>query len=157
MASGINMLVDAVERLLSGGERQADTEPTGSPSPTRSEVVAAVTESPRRGRRAPGSASVRIRRDEVPSGPIRDFFDRLHELHRWAGEPSTRSIANGIGKGVISHVTVYSALRGPQVPRWGHVELIVEALDGDIDVFRQAWVMAREAEDELRSHGEADS
>jgi hypothetical protein len=92
----------------------------------------------------------KIRRAAVPDGPIREFFDRIHRLHRWAGEPSTRTIATKLGPGVISYGTVYAALRGPRVPRWGHVELIVEVLDGDLEEFRRLWVDARDAEDRLR-------
>ncbi|MCZ4603526.1 toll/interleukin-1 receptor domain-containing protein [Streptomyces sp. Lzd4kr] len=99
--------------------------------------------------------TARIRRADVPAGPVKELFDRLHRLHRWAGEPSMRSVANGIGQGVISYGTVYSAFRGPRVPRWNYLELIVEALDGDVDVFHDLWVLARDAEDRATS-GEAD-
>lgn len=153
-------LIDLTARLLAEAGDQAGVEANvGTDIPTRGALVAAVTEAPSRTGRSPGmtASSRRIRREPVPDGPIRDFFDRLHELHRWAGEPSTRSIASSLGKGVISYGTVYSTFRGPQVPRWPHVELIVEALDGDIDVFRRAWVDARGAEDALRADRDADS
>jgi len=70
------------------------------------------------------------------------FFRALRELHRHAGQPSSRSIASKIG--AVSHTTVSSALRGPKVPTWPVVAKIVEALDGDLDAIRELWVEARE-------------
>lgn len=87
-----------------------------------------------------------IRREPTPIGPITDFFDRLHELHLDAGEPGVRQIATGLGRGVLSHTTVHSVFRGPRVPKWGHVELIIEHLGGDVGTFRALWRAARLAE-----------
>jgi hypothetical protein len=80
----------------------------------------------------------------VPDGPIRTLFDELRVLHRAAGEPSTRTIAKAVAH---SHGAVHSALRGPRVPRWGLLELIVEELDGDCERFRGLWIEARNFED----------
>lgn len=72
----------------------------------------------------------------------RQFFRALRELHRKAGQPSSRSIAAKIGG--TSHTTVASALRGPKVPTWPVVARLVEALDGDLDSIREFWIEARE-------------
>jgi TIR domain len=70
------------------------------------------------------------------------FFRALRELHRRAGQPSSRSIASKIG--AVSHTTVSSALRGPKVPTWPIVAKIVDALDGDLEEIRELWIEARE-------------
>jgi hypothetical protein len=73
---------------------------------------------------------VAVRREPTPIGPITEFFDRLQELYLDAGEPGVRQIATGLGRGVLSHTTVHSAFRGPRIPKWGNVELIIEYLGG---------------------------
>jgi tetratricopeptide (TPR) repeat protein len=78
-------------------------------------------------------------RPKVSDGPIRDFFDALHELHHRAGWPSLRDMAREVG---CSHTTVSVAFSGPSVPRWGLVELIVEALGGDTGRFHELWLAA---------------
>ncbi|QKW36295.1 hypothetical protein HUT06_21535 [Actinomadura sp. NAK00032] len=90
----------------------------------------------------------KIGRVELPPGPIADLFEELRRLHRLAGEPSVREIAATIGEGVLSHATVHAALRGPRVPRWPVLDLVVEALEGDGPKFKALWVAARYAEDE---------
>ncbi|MET8846864.1 WD40 repeat domain-containing protein [Amycolatopsis sp. NPDC004625] len=87
-----------------------------------------------------------LRRAATPPGPITDLFDRLHELHLRAGEPGLRQIAGDIGTGVVSHATVHTAFTGPRVPKWGYLELIVEALGGDPALFHRLWLAARQAE-----------
>lgn len=78
-------------------------------------------------------------RPAVPDGPVRVFFDRLHELHHRAGWPSLREMAKEVG---CSHTTISVAFAGPAVPRWGLVELIVETLGGDTGGFHQLWLDA---------------
>jgi trehalose 6-phosphate synthase len=87
-----------------------------------------------------------LKREPTPPGAITDLFDRLHELHLDAGEPGVRQIATGIGRGVVSYTTVHNAFRGPKVPKWGHLELIVDQLGGDVETFRSLWRAARQAE-----------
>ena len=87
-----------------------------------------------------------LRREPTAGGPIAELFDRLHELHFRAGEPGMRQIAAGLGAGVMSHTTVHNLFRGPKVPRWGRLELVVEQLDGDVEVFKQLWQAARRME-----------
>jgi tetratricopeptide (TPR) repeat protein len=94
-----------------------------------------------------------IKREPTPYGPITDLFDRLHQIHLEAGEPSTRGIANNIGRGVISSSTVHNMFRGPRVPKWGFLELVVEELHGDIEEFRVLWLAARQAEEAADAAG----
>jgi len=94
-----------------------------------------------------------IKREPTSSGPITNLFDRLHQIHLEAGEPSTRGIANNIGRGVISSSTVHNMFRGPRVPKWGFLELVVEALHGDIEEFRVLWLAARKAEEAADAAG----
>ena len=75
----------------------------------------------------------------VPDGPVRALFDALHEQHHRAGWPSLRHLAKEVG---CSHTTVSSAFSEPRVPRWGLLELIVEALGGDTDRFHRLWLAA---------------
>lgn len=87
-----------------------------------------------------------INREPTPPGPITVLFDRLHAIHLAAGQPSIREIASGIGRGVISSSTIHNMFRGPRVPRWGFLELVVEELHGDTAEFRILWQDARLAE-----------
>jgi tetratricopeptide (TPR) repeat protein len=76
---------------------------------------------------------------KVPDGPVRTLFDALHEQHHRAGWPSLRHLAKEVG---CSHTTVSSAFSEPRVPRWGLLELIVEALGGDTEQFHRLWLAA---------------
>jgi hypothetical protein len=78
-------------------------------------------------------------RPELPDGPLRALFDQLHELHHRAGWPSLRDMAKEVG---CSHSTVSAAFSEPRVPRWGLLELIVEALGGDPALFHRMWLVA---------------
>jgi tetratricopeptide (TPR) repeat protein len=81
-------------------------------------------------------------RPKVPDGPIREFFDGLHDLHHRAGWPSLRDMAREVG---CSHTTVSVAFSGASVPRWGLIELIVEVLGGDTGRFHELWLAASAA------------
>ena len=87
-----------------------------------------------------------IKRVPTPAGPIKELFDRLHALHLAAGQPSVREIATGIGRGMVSPSTIHNMFRGPRVPKWGFLELVVEELYGDPAEFRILWQAARVAE-----------
>jgi trehalose 6-phosphate synthase len=89
---------------------------------------------------------VALKREPTSAGPITELFDQLHELHLRAGEPGVRQIATGIGRGVLSYTTVHNVFRGPKVPKWGHLDLIVEQLGGDRETFHTLWTAARLAE-----------
>ncbi|WIV55654.1 alpha,alpha-trehalose-phosphate synthase (UDP-forming) [Amycolatopsis nalaikhensis] len=87
-----------------------------------------------------------LKREPTPAGAITELFDRLHDLHLDAGEPGVRQIATGIGRGVLSYTTVHNVFRGPKVPKWGHLELIVDQLGGNPEAFHVLWRAARLAE-----------
>ncbi|MFJ8446731.1 hypothetical protein [[Kitasatospora] papulosa] len=63
---------------------------------------------------------------------------KLGDLHLEAGEPSMRAVASRTG-GVVSHSTVHQALSGKRIPRWGSLELIIEALGGEPKEFQSLW------------------
>lgn len=84
-----------------------------------------------------------LKREPTEAGAITELFDRLHALHLDAGEPGVRQIATGIGRGVLSYTTVHNVFRGPRVPKWGHLELIVDQLGGNVETFHALWRAAR--------------
>jgi hypothetical protein len=90
----------------------------------------------------------RIRSLPESAGPGRDVLVELRELYLLAGEPSVRAIARSTG--ALSHDTVHRVLTGPELPNWRPLELVVKALNGDVDAFRQRWVAARRAMEEKR-------
>ncbi|WP_245225458.1 hypothetical protein [Streptomyces smyrnaeus] len=68
---------------------------------------------------------------------------RLQLLHRQRGEPSFRVVAQRTGK-AISHTTVGNVLRCESPPGWGPLELVAEALGGELDEFRALWIAVRD-------------
>lgn len=89
-----------------------------------------------------------LRRLPESAGPVRDVLAELRELHLLAGEPSMRAIARSTG--ALSHDTVHRVLTGPGLPNWRPLELVVKALNGDVDAFRERWAAARRAMGEGR-------
>lgn len=85
----------------------------------------------------------RLRSLPRDAGPVHDLLFELRDLHLRAGEPTMRAIARATG--ALSHDTVHRILTGPVLPRWGPLELVVEALAGDVEVFRGLWLTARRA------------
>ncbi|MFG1761709.1 hypothetical protein ACGFIH_00110 [Micromonospora parva] len=77
----------------------------------------------------------------VSSDPLTLLRSRLLELHLHEGKPSAREIHRRSGKG-ISHTTVAKVLRCAKNPTWGQLELVVEALNGDVEEFRRLWIAA---------------
>lgn len=78
-------------------------------------------------------------RPEVAPGPHRELVDALHDLHHHAGRPSLRRLAGHSG---VSHTTVSKVFSSPSVPTWGTLELVVEAMGGDVARFRDLWLAA---------------
>src|SRR4051794_23021202 len=76
-------------------------------------------------------------RPSLPPGPQRDLVEALHELHHRAGWPSLRVLGRHVG---CSHTTVSGAFSSTKVPAWGVLELLVEAMDGDVAEFRARWL-----------------
>lgn len=90
-----------------------------------------------------------VRRAPLPDGPHRDLVLRLRELHLDAGRPSVRTIARQTE--ALGHDTVHRLLVGAKLPSWGPLELVVEALGGHVDEFRELWKSAhrfQETDDE---------
>ena len=82
-----------------------------------------------------------LRRPEVPPGARRELVDALHDLHHRAGWPSLRTLAQHAG---CSPTTVATTFSSPRLPTWGLLELIVEAMDGDVADFHRMWLAASE-------------
>ena len=78
-------------------------------------------------------------RPEIPPGSQRDLVDALHDLHHRAGWPSLRVLAREAG---CSHTTVSTVFSAPRLPTWGVLEVLVEAMDGDVAEFRRLWLAA---------------
>lgn len=78
--------------------------------------------------------------------PLAVLRIRLQRLHRHNGQPSTREISRRTDK-AISHTTVSIVLRCTKNPRWGQLELVVEALGGDPREFQPLWVAVCDAAD----------
>ncbi|MEU4388650.1 tetratricopeptide repeat protein [Promicromonospora sp. NPDC023805] len=82
-----------------------------------------------------------LSRPEISHGPLQVLFDDLHALHHRAGRPSLRQLAAEVG---CSRTTVAAVFSEPRPPRWGLLELIVEALGGDVAAFHELWLTATE-------------
>ena len=78
-------------------------------------------------------------RPDLPPGPRRDLIEALHSLHHRAGWPSLRVLAREAG---CSPTTVSVVFSSPRLPTWGLLELLVEAMDGDVEAFRALWQAA---------------
>jgi hypothetical protein len=78
-------------------------------------------------------------RPDLPPGTHRDLVTELHELHHHSGWPSLRALALESG---VSHTTVSKTFSQPALPSWGTLELLVEAMHGDTDTFRDLWLAA---------------
>ncbi|MEW1789733.1 hypothetical protein AB0391_24045 [Streptomyces albidoflavus] len=79
----------------------------------------------------------------APGPALEHLRYRLLRLKRESGEPSLRVIARRTGD-AVSRATAGTVLNGDGLPRWGPLELVVEALGGNLDEFRELWVAARD-------------
>ncbi|MER5705375.1 ATP-binding protein [Micromonospora sp. NPDC002296] len=82
----------------------------------------------------------------MPTGPVADFYERLHDLHVAAGQPSMRRLqrltrAEGWPTG-INPTSVHAAFVRPRLARWEVVREIVRVLGGDVDEFADLWCRA---------------
>jgi tetratricopeptide (TPR) repeat protein len=86
----------------------------------------------------------------VPDGPIRRFYERLHELHAAAGRPSTRQLQRATRgerrPAGINPTTIHDAFSAPRLARWEVVQAIVAHLGGDLAEFELLWRQAREVQ-----------
>lgn len=78
-------------------------------------------------------------RPEIAPGPHSALVDALHDLHHRAGWPSLRALARDAG---CSHTTVSHAMSTTRLPTWGIVEVLVEAMHGDVGAFHDLWLAA---------------
>ena len=78
-------------------------------------------------------------RPDLPPGPPRDLVDALHDLHHRAGWPSLRTLARSCA---VSHTTISKTFSSSTLPTWGVLELLVEAMDGDVTTFHDLWLAA---------------
>ena len=76
-------------------------------------------------------------RPDVPPGPQRELVDALDALHHRAGWPSLRVLAREVG---CSHTTVSTVFSSSHVPTWGVLQLLVEAMHGDVEAFHTLWL-----------------
>lgn len=79
----------------------------------------------------------------VPGPALQQLKYRLKRLHRESGEPSFRVVSQRTEK-AISHTTVGNVLSCVVLPGWGPLELVVEALGGDLNEFRTLWIAVRD-------------
>src|SRR3954452_21149026 len=91
------------------------------------------------GLRRAGRSAVVLPRPDLQPGPHRDLVDALHDLHHRAGWPSLRVLA---GAAACSHTTVSAVFSSPRLPSWGVLELLVEAMDGNVADVQQLWLDA---------------
>jgi HEAT repeat protein len=82
--------------------------------------------------------------------PLETLRYRLQRLHLTSGKPSTRAIARTT-HGAISHTTVSYVLRCDKSPKWGQLELVVEALGGNVEEFRAIWVAVEDMDRRMPS------
>lgn len=75
--------------------------------------------------------------------PLAVLRERLRDLYLYAGEPSSRTLAKQTG--AMSHSTAHGVIRCISLPRWGNLELVVEALKGDVTEFKALWIAAHNA------------
>ncbi|WP_207892651.1 NB-ARC domain-containing protein [Micromonospora sp. MW-13] len=82
----------------------------------------------------------------MPAGPLTDFYERLHDLHVAAGQPSVRRLQRLTRTGRwptgINPTSIHAAFVRPRLARWEVVREIVRALGGDVDEFTGLWCRA---------------
>ena len=87
------------------------------------------------------------------SSQLSDLAYELRRLHREAGEPGVRVLAELTG-GTVSRDTVHRVLRcgtTGKLPRWAPLEAVILALNGDVNHFRILWISCRDAEGSART------
>jgi len=92
----------------------------------------------------------RLSKPFIPDGPIRSYYDRLHELHQAAGQPSVRQIQRATRctrwPNGINPTTVHDVFVKPRLARWEVVQEIAWRLGGDVKELAALWRRAREAQ-----------
>src|SRR3954468_19047689 len=80
-----------------------------------------------------------LTRPDLPPGGRRGRADALDDLHHRAGWPSMRALGRRVG---CSPTTVSAVFSAPRLPTWGLLELVVEALGGEVEQFHELWCAA---------------
>src|SRR3954469_5628698 len=78
-------------------------------------------------------------RPDLSPGPQRELVLALHQLHHRDGWPSLRKLAAVVG---VSPTIVSGIFSTARLPSWGALELLVEALQGDVGEFKELWFAA---------------
>jgi tetratricopeptide (TPR) repeat protein len=86
------------------------------------------------------------------SAYLQELKGLLRRLHREAGEISTREIARR-SHGAVSHTTAHQVLRSDSIPSWKSLEIVVQALQGDVERFKSLWIRARDASEASDAQG----
>ncbi|MGC5322405.1 hypothetical protein ACPXB5_27155 [Micromonospora arida] len=84
--------------------------------------------------------------------PLATLRHQLGRLHLRAGKPSSREISRRTMR-TISHTTVRAVLRCESIPKWGPLELVVEALKGDVEQFLGFWTAVEDARSVISATG----
>ncbi|NYI05553.1 hypothetical protein FHU37_002496 [Allostreptomyces psammosilenae] len=70
----------------------------------------------------------RLKKPDLPSGPLRDLNAALHDLHQRAGLPSVRELERSVGAQVASRSRIHDAFTNSRLPAWGLLQVLVRAL-----------------------------
>jgi len=81
----------------------------------------------------------KLRPLDPAAGPTQSFAAQLRELRRDAGDPSFAEMARRVHWGTSA---LAAAARGDRLPTWSVTEGFVQALDGDIGLWRRRWESA---------------
>ncbi|GIJ43175.1 hypothetical protein Val02_00610 [Virgisporangium aliadipatigenens] len=80
---------------------------------------------------------------------MRALFERMHGLHRAAGQPSMRTLQRATRNPTrprgINPTTIHDVFSAPRLSRWEVVRAVAEALEGDVGEIERLWEEAREA------------
>ncbi|HEX6686598.1 MAG TPA: tetratricopeptide repeat protein [Candidatus Limnocylindrales bacterium] len=92
----------------------------------------------------------RLSKPLIPDGPIQQYYDRLHAMHRAAGQPSVRQIQRATRgprwPNGINSTTNHDAFVKPRLARWEIVQEIARRLGGDVNELAALWRRARKAQ-----------
>jgi hypothetical protein len=92
----------------------------------------------------------RVHKPTVPNVDAQEFFDRLHDLHAVAGQPSMRELQrrtrSRLRPNGINSTTIHEVFSRPRLARWETVRALVAGLGGDPDEFAGLWRAWQSAE-----------
>lgn len=92
----------------------------------------------------------RLSKPLIPDGPISTYYDRLHDMHLAAGQPSVRQMQRATRcprwPNGINTTTIHDAFIKPRLARWEVVREIAWRLGGDVKELAALWRRARAAQ-----------